>query len=98
MQVHEELVRRRIVQKSPSGRKRPTPASTALHRLWFAASAEDFTEESTGAITAANPSSGAASAAWKRPLPMYLATLPQPHRGRATSQRNYRQSAEPDSE
>ena len=42
-------------------------ATTALHRLSFAANAVKCSAESTGTIAAANPSSGAASVDWSQP-------------------------------
>lgn len=45
----------------------PTAATTALHRLSFAANAVRCSAEFTGTIAAANPSSGAASVDWSQP-------------------------------
>lgn len=61
LRVQEELARRRVVKTSVNGKKAPTTATTALHRLSFAANAVKCSAESTGTIAAANPSSGAAS-------------------------------------
>ena len=44
-----------------------TPANIVLPRSFSAANAESFTGESTGITVAANPSSGAAAAAWTTP-------------------------------
>ena len=51
----------------PMAKSAPTAATTALHRLSFAANAVKCSAESTGTIAAANPSSGAASAGWSQP-------------------------------
>ena len=51
----------------PMAKSAPTAATTALHRLSFAANAVKCSAESTGTIAAANPSSGAASVDWSRP-------------------------------
>ena len=68
MQVQAELVRRRVVHVSPTGKKtQASPAITALRRWFSAETAENFTGASTGTTTAASPSSGAASAAWNPP-------------------------------
>lgn len=61
LRVQEELVRRRVVKPVPMAKSAPTAATTALHRLSFAANAVKCSAESTGTIAAANPSSGAAS-------------------------------------
>ena len=67
LRVHEELVRRRVVNTSANGKSAPTAATTALHRLSFAANAVRCSAEFTGTIAAANPSSGAASVDWSQP-------------------------------
>lgn len=64
MQVQEELVRRRNVHRSPSGKSGPTPATTAFPRLSSAENVAIFTEESTGTSMEGHPSFGAASAVW----------------------------------
>ena len=61
LRVQEELVRRRVVKSTP------TVATTALHRLSFAANVVKCSAEFTGTIAATNPSSGAASSDWSRP-------------------------------
>jgi len=66
LRVQEELARRRVVKTSVNGKKAPTTATTALHRLSFAANAVKCSAESTGTIAAANPSSGAASVNWSQ--------------------------------
>lgn len=66
LRVQEELARRRVVKTSVNGKKAPTTATTALHRLSFAANAVKCSAESTGTIAAANPSSGAASVDWSQ--------------------------------
>ena len=67
LRVQEELVRRRVVKTSANGKSAPTAATTALRRLLFAANVAKCSAESTGTITAANPSSVAASAGWNLP-------------------------------
>lgn len=66
LRVQEELARRRVVKTNVNGKKAPTTATTALHRLSFAANAVKCSAESTGTIAAANPSSGAASVDWSQ--------------------------------
>lgn len=66
LRVQEELARRRVVKTSVNGKKAPTTATTALHRLSFAANAVKCSAEFTGTIAAANPSSGAASVDWSQ--------------------------------
>ena len=51
----------------PMAKSAPTAATTALHRLSFAANAVKCSAEFTGTIAAANPSSGAASVGWSQP-------------------------------
>ena len=51
----------------PMAKSAPTAATTALHRLSFAANAVKCSAEFTGTIAAANPSSGAASVDWSQP-------------------------------
>ena len=51
----------------PMAKSAPTAATTALHRLSFAANAAKCSAESTGTTMAANPSSSAASADWNLP-------------------------------
>ena len=67
LRVQEELARRRVVKTNVNGKKAPTTATTALHRLSFAANAVKCSAEFTGTIAAANPSSGAASVDWSQP-------------------------------
>ena len=67
LRVQEELVRRRVVKTSANGKSAPIAATTALHRLSFAANAVKYSAEFTGTIAAANPSSGAASVDWSQP-------------------------------
>ena len=52
---------------APMAKSAPTAATTALHRLSFAANAVKCSVESTGTIAVTNPSSGAASAGWSLP-------------------------------
>ena len=52
----------------PMAKSAPTAATTALHRLSFAANAVKCSAEFTGTIAAANPSSGAALAGWNLPV------------------------------
>ena len=54
-------------RQAPMVKSAPTAATTALHRLSFAANAVKCSAESTGTIAAANPSSGAASVDWSQP-------------------------------
>ena len=51
----------------PMAKSAPTAATTALHRLSFAANAVKCSAEFTVTIAAANPSSGAALAGWNLP-------------------------------
>ena len=51
----------------PMAKSAPTAATTALHRLSFAANAVKCSAEFTGTIAAVNPSSGAASVDWSQP-------------------------------
>ena len=52
----------------PMAKSAQTAATTALHRLSFAANAVKCSAEFTGTIAAANPSSGAASVDWSQPI------------------------------
>lgn len=54
-------------RQAPMAKSAPTAATTALRRLSFAANVAKCFAEFTGTITAANPSSGAASVGWSRP-------------------------------
>ena len=67
--VQEELVRRRRVHTSKSGKRHCCSCKHCFAQivLFSAANAESFTGESTGITVAANPSSGAAAAAWITP-------------------------------
>ena len=52
----------------PMAKSAPTAATTALHRLSFAANAVKCSAEFTGTIAAASPLSGAALAGWSLPV------------------------------
>ena len=67
LRVQEELYAGEWSKPVPMAKSAPTAATTALHRLSFAANAVKCSAESTGTIAAANPSSGAASVDWNLP-------------------------------
>lgn len=66
MKVQEELVRRRNVQASPSGKSGYTVAHTAFRRWWSAEVAVKFFDVFTGTTMVAAPLSGGAPAGWNR--------------------------------
>ena len=67
--VQEESVRRQRVHTSKSGKRHCCSCKHCFAQivLFSAANAESFTGESTGITVTANPSSGAAAAAWTTP-------------------------------
>ena len=67
LRVQEELVRRRVVKTSANGKNEATAATTASRRLSFVGNVVKCSGAFTGTTTAANPSSGAASAGWSPP-------------------------------